>query len=145
MNDLSALVAIRIGEVFLDNLMDWTDEFKYVDTTVVADRVLDGSLFAQKFFNVAGRPITLSGSTNRGWQKRQTVALLHSMASIEGFQSFKVQFLGPLVGLNYTVLREFNCRFRQEDAPAVEFDPVTPVDNPDPYFWYQGTIKLITI
>lgn len=141
MNDLSALTYIQIGEVELDNLMDWSDEFKHVGKVTVAERTLNGEMATQHFYPVAGRPITLVGGQTRGWQSRQTAALLKNMSELGGFSSFTVAFLDG----SRNVLQSFVCRFRNEDAPSVDFDPVTVVDNPDPYFWYQGTIKLITI
>lgn len=141
MNDLSALTYIQIGSVELNNLMDWIDEFKHIGKVTVAERALSGEMAVQHFYPIAGRPITLSGDQTRGWQSRQTVALLKNMSELGGYTSFNVAFLDG----NRAVLQSFVCRFRNEEAPAVDFAPVTVVDNPDPYFWYQGTIKLITI
>jgi len=146
---MEALVSIKIGEVTLNHLMWWDDEFKYVGRTVVADRTIAGNIVTQTYDKLGGRPITLMGDANHGWQSRVTVELLQEMAS-QGLDTFKVQFLAePTPDLPNppipVIIKEYTCRFRTEEEPSVEFSPVTPVDNPGDSFWYTGTIKLITI
>lgn len=127
-------MTIQINGTTLDNDPAWEDEFKFSPKTGVADRVLDGSVVVQSFDKLAGRPITLVGDDSHGWLKRSTVLVLVALEASNTF-SFDVVLRGVTYG----------CRFRREDDPPLEFEPVTNVNSPSNDFWYTGTIKLITV
>lgn len=125
---------ITINGITLDHDMAWEDEFKFSPKLGVADRALDGSIVVQTYDKLAGRPVTLVGDTNHGWLKRSTVQALIALENSALF-SFDV----VIYGVTHT------CRFRREDDPPYEFEPISNVNSPDANFWYTGTIKLITV
>lgn len=123
-----------IDGITLDHDLYWEDEYQWQPLVTVAERCIDGGLVAQSRPQYFGRPITLGGDQNYGWQKKSTVNLLLASHSQLG-RSFSV----TINGVSFTV------RWRTEDAPACEFNPVTRAYEPSADFWYYGTIKLITI
>lgn len=138
---MTNVAEIRVGGVVLDNLMRWVDETKNVLRRATADRTLEGNLAVQVFDVVGGVPITLVGDNLTGWQKKSTVLALKSLAETGPF-SFDLEFYDS----NATLLQSYTCRFRHEESPAVDFDPVGFLNAlNDGNAWEAGTIKLITI
>lgn len=128
-------MSIVIDGITLDHDLDWSDEFKWVPSTGDAARTLNGEYVAQAFPLIMGRPMTLTGDANHGWQKRSTVDSLRALVSTRLYDSFVVVYNS----------RSFVCAFRHNESPAVDFVPVVYNTNPDNNFWYTGSIKLVIL
>jgi len=122
-----------IDGITLDHDLYWEDEYQWQPVVTQADRCIDGGLVVQSRPQSAGRPLTLSGDNNRGWQKKSTVDLLKLSAVM-----INREFSVTINGVDFTV------RWRTEDSPACEFEIITPAYEPSADFWYYGTVKLIT-
>ena len=60
------------GLMLPDGLL-WIDEFDYTPVKQVIKSMLDGSLLIQEGVALAGRPISLQGTENRGWVKKSVL------------------------------------------------------------------------
>lgn len=123
---------MKIGDVTLDNDLIWADEFKFTLGAGVAERTIYGGMIVQTYSKIGGRPMTLEGSADRGWQSRSTVLALQALA----------EFPGMVYTVELPDLRTFQVMFRNEEEPVLEFDQVTPASAPGGDFWYYGTVKL---
>lgn len=127
-------MAITVDTIVLDHDLDWVDEFNWHATVGSSARTIDdGVEVAQSYPLTIGRPMTLQGEANRGWQQRSTVQSLIALAETVGLV-FNINFKGT----------DYSVRFVHEASPAVSFAPVTAIDDPELHsdFWYTGTIKL---
>ena len=125
-------MSITIGGVLLDKDMFWTDEYNWNETVGASGRTLEyGAEVVQSYQVSGGRPITLQGDANHGWQLKSTVDLLLNLSN-QPAQTYTLDYHTHI----YTV------RFVHEEPPAVAFAPVTVVTDPADDFWYTGTIKL---
>ena len=128
-------MALTIGGITLDHDLRWENEYEYVPLVGSSDRTIDGNLVVQSFKLYGGQPMTLSGGSDHGWQKRSTVIALQGLLATPG-QSFSVVLPDT---------RSFTVIFRPDEIPAMSFTPVTLASAPDGDFWYYGTIKLVII
>lgn len=123
---------MKIGSVTLDKDMVWTDEFQFCAIAGTANYAIDGHLVVQTFPAPGGRPMTLAGDLERGWQKRDTVLALQALAEVVG-ATYEVELPSG---------SKYNVEFRVDEPPAVSFQPIAAASDPDADFWYYGTVNL---
>ena len=133
-----------LGSVTLDHDLDWIDEFAGSPVAGTGDHTIEGGYVTQRFSlkqgsNKPGRPITLAGANDHGWQQRSTVLALEALAEEENGQ-FQLT-----INAGETEERTFQVKFNHASPPAFKFDPVTWVSNPSPGFWYFGILKLVEV
>lgn len=104
-------MTITLGTLTLPPYLLWEDEFGWAKVEQGEDYLLSGALEIQTGVKLAGRPITLSGETHRGWIDRAT--LLAILALTETPQELSLNYHG----------REFQVRFRFGDG-AVSATPI---------------------
>jgi hypothetical protein len=125
-------MSITIGGIPLDNDMVWSDQYNWVAAVGSSARTIDeGAEVVQSYSIGGGRPMTLQGDANHGWQTQSTLNALWSLAEQPGV-SYTLNYHGA----------EYTVRFVHEAPPPIAFVPVTHVTQPDSGFWYTGTIKL---
>lgn len=113
---------IILDTVELGDELYWEDERGW--TTVEQPepiRTVGGALEFQSSDKIGGRPITLSGSAERGWLPLSTVEALEALANVKGV----VRTLTLDDG------RTFNVMFRYHDGKPVSSFPVFLTVNPD--------------
>jgi hypothetical protein len=82
----------------------------------------------------AGRPIDLVSRDGLGWPTRSQLLALKALAAIPGWVGV----------LNYEGT-SYRVRFRIEDAPCIDFEPLNPRPNQaDGDYYPDGVIKLET-
>lgn len=124
---------MKIGGITLDNDLVWSDEFNFTQGVGLAERTLYGNLIVQTGRITGGRPLTLVGNENHGWQKRSTVIALQALVNANPGSSFIVVLPDS---------SEVLAMFRNEEPPVIEFSPVTVATAPTTDFWYYGTLKM---
>jgi hypothetical protein len=123
---------VHLGDLDLGDDIVWTDRFKVSTVAQTSYRTLGGN---QIFFSqglIGGRSITLQAFQDTGWLTEDQVLSLSLMASSPGE-------VYPLVIGD----ESFDVRFRHEEPPALEMEPL--VDGFQPSNYFKGTIKLITV
>lgn len=122
-----------LGSVGLPADMLWRDEFNWPTVIRSTEYALTGALIVDVGQRLAGRPITLAGSTDGGWVTRATVDALRVLAS-----ALPGQYV-----LTLADGRSFNVVFAPEDALTA--DPVVDFSDPGVDAWYVVTVKLIEV
>ncbi len=99
-----------------DNLV-MADEFSWTGVQTVSEKSAGGRslIWEQAEEN---RPITLKGTTDKAWIKRDILELLHKFARIPG-AIYVLKFEGDV----------YNVRFRNEDGSPVTAIPRNPRPN----------------
>lgn len=124
---------IRIGTVRLPDNIIWENRYTHPKVIAEAERTIDGEevLFSQ---GVNSRPIDLVAYEDMGWLSHSQVKNLFEMASVPN-----AVYL--LVYEDYTA----QVRFRHEDSPVIDVQPIIPRPNPEEQDFYYGTIKLMEV
>ena len=124
-------MAITLGTLTLPDNFIWIDEFSWSSVQQARDYALSGALLIQEAQMLSGRPITLSGDSDRGnWMKRSALLELQSLAE---------SAMDVAYPLTLQDGRNFSVRFAR---PAFEADPVHAYIVPDPNDDYIVTIHL---
>ena len=128
---------ITLETVELGDELYWEDERGW--TTVEQPepiRTVGGALEIQKTsVKIGGRPITLSGSAERGWLPLSIVEALEALAEVPG----------AVMALTLDDGRTFNVMFRYHDGKPVSSFPVFLTVNPDPDDKYWCIIRLMEV
>ena len=125
---------MTLGGVALDTDLFWSDENQWTSRVGSEERTLDGSMVTQSYHLQMGRPITLVGEADSGWQSRATVEALKALAEVDQVYDLVM----------YGVTRK--VRFRYSEAP-VSFDPISrfiPTSGATEW-WFVGTINLVEV
>lgn len=127
-------MAIVLNGVTLSASMIWADRHKHAPVAQSALTTLGGGVIVYSQTLVEGRPITLEARIDTGWITKAMLDQLEAMAAIAG-------------GVYTIDIHGFaaNVMFRHQDAPAVEFEPLTPKATPVAGDYYVGTLKLFTV
>lgn len=124
---------MKIGSITLDNDLVWTDEFQFTEGVGMAERTIYGNMIVQTRQIYGGRPLTLVGTQTNGWQSRDIVIALQALIKADPAASHIVELPDG---------RTFTAIFRNEEAPAIEFTPITLATAPTGDFWYYGSLKM---
>lgn len=124
---------ITLGGITLSSDLVWVDRYKYLPVGQTLKQTLTGTTVVYSSLLSNGRNITLEAQDNMGWLTKQQVLDLTAIASVPGAS----------YTLNYQNEETFTVFFRQNDPPAIEFQPLVDGQGPSDYF--TGVIKLLTI
>lgn len=124
---------ITLGSVVLSPDMVWSDRYKHLPVGQTVKQTLAGTsvIFTSSISN--GRVITLEARDDMGWLTKQQVLDLTTLASSPG----------SVYTFDYHGEETHQVVFRQNEPPAVEFQPLVDGQGPSDYF--TGIIKLLTI
>lgn len=117
----------------LPGQLDWSDRYGWAAVGQTMTRGLTGKPIIQAAQLVAGRPITLEGSTTRAWVPRTTVDALQAWADFSG-KALALSIYG----------QSFDVLFRHHDAPAFTARPVADRANPPADWPHYIVLKLMT-
>jgi len=124
---------IRLGDLVLPDNIIWENRYAFPKVVVDTERTIDGEevVFAQ---SVKGRPIDLVAYEDMGWLTHEQVEVLFEMASVPN-------------AVYLFVYEDFvtQVRFRHEDSPVIDVQPIVPRPNPSEEDFYTGTIKLMEV
>lgn len=73
------MAVIALGGIELPGDLAWPDQYAWQAAEVTTEYSLTGALLVETSIKQAGRPITLSGSENRGWATREQVTALKAL------------------------------------------------------------------
>jgi len=73
------MAVITLGGVELPGDLAWPDQYAWQAAEVTTEYSLTGAVLTEISVKQAGRPITLSGSENRGWATREQVTALKAL------------------------------------------------------------------
>lgn len=113
----------------------WVDDLEWTGIHCEVEDGINGNLVAQQVALTDGRPITLEGDDKSGWLSRSVLDSLRTLAAV--------------VDATYTLIINsvsYTVRFRHEDAPVIEAEPVIDYEVPGSTDMYNNiAIKLITV
>lgn len=126
-------MAISLDSVSLpDLLMD--NEFGWNGVQAVVEMSLGGRPIVWEG-SASGKEIDLVGGSDWGWMDRTTLLALQALASVP-----QATYTLSYEGASYTV------RFRHEDNPTIEAEPIIPRPNPSGTDWFRNvTIRLMEV
>jgi hypothetical protein len=127
-------MSITLGGVQLPDNMILEDELNWTGVAASSEMTLGGEPVIWEDAVAGGRPIDLVAYEDMGWLTRDQVLAVRALASTPGW-------VGTLSyeGATYRV------RFRHEDPPAIDVEPLIPRPNPDSGDYYYGRIKLMEV
>lgn len=116
----------------------WEDEFDFTPVVQSLSRTEAGVLVREESLLLAGRPITLVGTTEYGWALRSLVNTLHGLQQTAN--------AAPMV-LVLPDARSFNVVWRREGsaAPMTAAPVIGPISNPVDGDAYSLTLRLLTV
>ena len=126
-------MAIVLDGITLPDLV-WDNEFDWSPVSSAAERTIGGGLVVWETPRQTGRPIDLAAAENSGWITRAQVKALKQRADQPGW-----------TGILVYGSEQFRVRFRNEDAPAIDVEPVRPMVDPVDEDVYHGRIKLMEV
>lgn len=123
-----------LGGYDLEDLA-WPDEAAPWGVEAAVATSLAGTPIIWERARIGGRPIDLVGGAGSGWLPRATIMALAALASVPG-QVLDLVWSGKVIPV----------RFRNEDHPAIEAEPVRPgPDVPEGMKYRNVTIKLMEV
>jgi len=126
-------MAITLDGIALPDLI-WEGEFEWTSVAASSEMTLGGRPIVWEAPLQAGRAIDLVATESQGWLTRAQVQALMQRASQAGW-----------VGILDYEGTQYRVRFRNEDAPAVDVQPLIPRPNPADTDYYTGRIKLMEV
>lgn len=117
----------------LPDALIWADEWEWSAVAEQRNYSLGGALLIDHALKLAGRPVTLHGTVDRGWLQRSVVQQLFDWAQLASAE----------MTLVYRGGAPMTVKFDQVERP-VSADPVQPWSDPQPTDWCVATIRLIT-
>jgi hypothetical protein len=126
-------MAVSLGEVTLPKNMILSGYYSQHSLTGTYRRAIQGPLLIHEAPLVEGMPLNLSTGGNDGWV---TLAQYQSIAALQSLHSTLSLIYGSIT---------VNVRFRVNDPPYIQFELLTPRQNPASTDYLQGIIKLITV
>lgn len=128
---------ITLGGVEFDGTaacIVWVDEFKTSKIAQTNNRTLGGQLVSYELGLVEGIDITLESQSETGWLTKAQVQAVKALAEVVG-ATYTLDFEGQV----------FTVQFRNDEPPAVDYNPIIFRSNSEPGDYYLGTIKLRTV
>lgn len=102
--------------------------------SAISEEAQDGSIIIYEG-NKLYRNIILIGGSDWGWLDKQTIQSVHSSAKIKGV-THTLDYDGDI----------FTVRFKTEDIPVIDGNPVIKRSNQQNTDWYNNiTIKLMEV
>lgn len=131
--DDSGFTDIVFNGTDLNRNLIWEDRFQWTPIASSVERTVGGrnAIFIQSL--AKGRPITLTATNDQGWLTKAQVDILQALADAGA--------------ATYTLTIDtfsFVVRFRFQDAPPLEFQPLIPRNNHASTDYFIGSIKLMT-
>lgn len=114
--------------------MEWTDEFSWSPVVQESSFSLSGAMVVETAVKLAGRPITLTSSDDRGWLPFSDVETLRAWSAMAG-----AEMTLTIRGLARQVV------FRHQDAPAVEAFPILFKADYQPGDWWRVNLKFMEV
>ena len=127
---------IKLGDTELPDDLIFQNYFEWTGNAASISRTLSGDVCVYASA-ISGRPIDLVSGQNHSWLTFAQVIALQQMASV--------------VGGTYVLIYgddTYTVRFRIEEAPAIEVEPVQKMphyDYGDGDAYFYGTIKLMEV
>ena len=118
---------ITIDDVVLPDDIKWSNEFNWVDKSLISNYSIDGSLVVQQQHKKAGREIILSGDDNTAWMERGTLLQLQVKASSTNVVSLFTWIDGRVFDVVVS---------------SVTSEPLFHIINPDLQHKYKTTINF---
>ncbi len=117
----------------LNRCLIWGDRFQFTPQASTVERTIGGrqAIWVQQL--QAGRPITLTATNDQGWLTKAQVDAL--------------QLLADAGAASYTLLLDdvtYTVRFRFQEPPVLDFQPLVPRNNHEDTDYFIGSIKLMT-
>lgn len=132
----------KIGDITLDNMPIWIDEFAWTRVRATIEPTLTGMSKQYRVLSSdRGRKVTLESREDTGWLYKPTLILLKAdeIACATSGYTRKLEMYCGTVGYTANVIYRSD-----EDGGAVNFQPVFPVSGlTDDTIPYQGQIKLM--
>ena len=125
---------MQLDTIDLPDDLFWRNEYQTNQVTQSIDRSLTGGLLIQEAANQYGQQIELV-SDGAAWVKRSTVDALRALEA----QTGKVMTLTLWDGTTHSVM------FDRTNGTAVEAQQVLRFAYPDNDYWYEITLRLITV
>lgn len=94
---------------------------------VVAQALAGNPIIFEDAAGYAGRPCDLTGTDGSGWITRQELENLIALAAVPN-ASYTMIYSGETM----------TVRFRNEDQPVIEAEPVLPVTDDDDTDWFNN-------
>ena len=124
---------IKLGDVILPGDLTWPNYFEWSGISETVEKTLGGGVVIYGG-ETTGRNIDLTGGTDYGWITYEDLKTLVNMSAAPG-ATYELQNNGDI----------FTVRFRHENAPVLDFSPVTNMSGYDDYDYFYGTIKLMEV
>ncbi len=124
---------IQLDSLILPDLI-WIDKYQNTGIDSRIDKTLTGRLIVWEQSS-QGKLITLSGSSDTGWIEKEDLETLLVMAKVPN----------AIYELSYENVL-YSVRFRHEEAPTIEAQPVVGRPNQGNYDYFNNlTIKLMEV
>lgn len=123
-----------LGVIQLPRGMLWIDEFNWSAVEKAAEYSVTGALLIDAATKLAGRPLTLQGTSDAGWIERGVLKALRALAAADA------------VGVHVLTLadgRIFNVQFAPGEP--IEAAPVARPELPPDSYPYVATLRLIEV
>ncbi|QGW85032.1 hypothetical protein GOQ09_15705 [Variovorax paradoxus] len=114
--------------------MVWADEFNWSPVEKSAEYSVTGALLIDAATKLAGRPLTLQGTSDAGWIDRGVLKALRALAAADA------------VGVHVLTLadgRIFNVQFAPGEP--IEATPLARPELPPDSYPYIATLRLIEV
>ncbi|RYE43845.1 MAG: hypothetical protein EOP24_26760 [Hyphomicrobiales bacterium] len=122
-----------LGTVQIPRGLIWIDEFDWMAVAQSQEYGITGALIVDQAMRQAGRPITLQGSDNHGWIRRDVLAQVWELS----------QQLGGVFPLVLADGRSFEVRFAAEQPLTAT--AITRAELPPDALPHIATIRLNTV
>ena len=122
------LDAVELPDLLIDNEFGWNGVQAVVEMSLGGRPIVwEGS--------ATGKELDLVGGSDWGWISRSVLESLQALASVP-----LATYLLSYEGTEYTV------RFRHEDNPTIEAEPIVPRPNAAGIDWFRNvTIRLMEV
>lgn len=128
-------MSITLNGVALSSSMLWTDRHAYSPVAQTVQPTLGGGIIVySQSLTGAGQAVTLEALEDTGWITKAMLDQIKDMAAVAG-AVYTLNFHGEVMSV----------MFRHDEAPAVDFKPLTPKSVPEQTDYYIGTLKLFKV
>lgn len=122
-----------LDTVHLPRGMVWIDEHDWLPVEKSTEYSITGALLVDASQCLAGRPITLQGSADAGWIRRDVLAQVRALASVPD----------AVYTLTLADGRTFSVMF--EGGKSLQATPVARPEIPPANYPYAATVRLIEV
>jgi hypothetical protein len=112
----------------------WDNESEWLGLISSSEQTLGGRTVAWHALLQDGRPIDLVATVDQGWFSRAERTAMIEKASVPGATYM----------LTIGDRGSFRVRFRTEDPPAVDLEPMVSGPDAADNVWYTGRVKFVT-